>query len=480
VTETIQAGSLNGQATGAPTPAELAEEVERDQGFPQAHDHWARKHAAGPAFAAKFKHVPGIGWCQWDGMIWAVNSGEDHDNEILRQHMDAVQGMYHSDLPHIPETQRPGMLRALVSAANVPFAKNTLKAMAAMPVFHVDASAFDADTSILVTPKGVVNCESPWPLLPHDSSRLVMRCTRGSLGPGKKEGTRWAQFMAEVFPDPEMCAFMRRLLGYIVFGHRNEHIFPIFTGDGGNGKSVMVEALGWAMGEYASTAPAELLLWSKNDRHSEEKMVLFGRRLVAASELPEGRRLNEALVKQITGSANMSARELYSKRITFTRTWVPTLDTNHMPLINGTEDAIWDRVLKIPFEQRFRGTDREEKGLVAKLQDDPDAVISWCGEGWRDYRENGGLRLPEAVKAATAQYREGQDTLGAFIAEALQSSIPSEPLSEVKERYVRHSGVLGMSSRKMRDLLEARGSQVRAGSRNVTTVHWWDCGWAPG
>jgi putative DNA primase/helicase len=237
----------------------------------------------------------------------------------------------------------------------------------------------------------------------------------------------------------------------------------------------MIEALGWAMGDYASTAPVELLLWSKNDRHSEEKMVLFGRRLVAASELPEGRRLNEAVVKTITGSENMSARELYSKRITFTRTWVPTLDTNHMPVINGTEDAIWDRVLKIPFEQRFRGTDREEKGLVQRLKDDPDAVRSWCAVGWADY-QSGGLRVPPAVKDATTMYRDSQDTLGAFIAESREGDSASEPLANAKDRYIKHSGLLGLSSRKMRDLLEARGVQVGTGSRRVTTVYWRD--WA--
>ena len=208
------------------------------QAYPQAHDHWARHHARSGVFAGKFKHVPGIGWCRWDGMVWAVNGGEEHDNEILREHMDAVQAMYHTDLLSVPASQRQGMVRALISAANVPFTRNTLKAMAAMPVFHTEASAFDADTSILVTPAGVVRSQAPWPVLPHDPSRLAMRCTRGSLNPELRHGTRWARFMQEVFPDAEMCAFMRRLLGYIVFGDRTEHIFPVFTGDGGNGKSV--------------------------------------------------------------------------------------------------------------------------------------------------------------------------------------------------------------------------------------------------
>ena len=135
----------------------------------------------------------------------------------------------------------------------------------------------------------------------------------------------------------------------------------------------MTDALVHALGDYASTASPDLLLWSRNDRHPTERMVLYGRRFVAASELPEGRRLNEALVKQITGSDRFRARYMFKDEIEFTRTWVATIDTNHKPRVDASDDAIWQRIIVIPFEQQFRGTGREEKGLLDTLKNDPDA-----------------------------------------------------------------------------------------------------------
>lgn len=441
---------------------ERGEQAPKRSAIPLAHDHWARIHAASDTFAGRYKHVPGIGWRRWDGISWA-----DGTNEVQREHFDAVESGYKM-IPKMPEELREKMVGALIRAANVPYAENVLKAMASMPLFHADPSAFDSDTSLVVTPAGVIDTAS-MSVLPHDSSRLVMCCTRGSWRPEAEDGTRWAKFIQQCFPDADMHDFMRRLLGYIVFGHRNEHIFPIFCGEGGNGKSVMIDTLVYAMGDYGGTAPSELLLWAKNDRHPEEKMVLYGKRLVAASELPEGRRLNEALVKQITGSGVMSAREMYSKRIEFSRTWVPTLDTNHLPLINGTEDAIWDRLLKIQFDQKFRGTPREEKGLTERLQRQPDDVISWCAAGWRDYQKRG-LDVPATVKSATSKYRSDSDTLSAWLAETREAGFKSELLKQARERYQGYSGLNRLTSQRFREMLEAKGVQVEPGAHNQNTV----------
>lgn len=464
--------------TGAPRPGHVCQacaderdrtmesQILRDQArgiIPDAHDHWARRHATDDDFRGRYKHVPGIGWRRWDGIGWA-----DGTNEILRQHFDAVKTAY-TEISARPNGERANMTRALIRAANVPFAEGTLKAMAAMPMFHADAGAFDSDPRILVTPAGVVNCDS-LARLPHSSARLVMRCTTGSHNPAREDGTRWAQFMSECFPDPAMCAFMRRLLGYIVFGDRERHLFPIFAGDGGNGKSVMVDTLVSALGDYASVASADLLLWTKNDKHPAEKMVLHGRRLVAASELPEGRRLNEALVKSITGSAQIRARHLYKSEISFPRTWVPTLDTNHKPRIDATDDAIWQRVILIEFTERFRGTPREEPGLTKRLCNSPDDVLSWCAAGWRDYQERGSLAYPKAVRDATKAYQADQDTLGAFLDDSRAAGFTYEEFSRTFIRYQNDSGVTGVSKRKFRKLLEERGLTVKAGAGNVLTV----------
>ncbi len=451
-------------SAGAARKARAKTETDKTHPVPTAHDHWARRHASDSNFSGAYKHVPGIGWHRWDGIVWTGGV-----NEILREHFDTVEGMYSDWLPGFTDAEtKKAAFKALVSAANMPVAECTLKAMAAMPEFHANAGAFDADHRILVTPDGVMASDS-MSLMKHAPERLVMRCTRGSWRKDKETGTRWAQFMREVFPTTDMHDFMRRLLGYIVFGHRDEHIFPIFAGPGGNGKSVMVDTLVYAMGDYASVASTDLILWSRNDRHPEEKMVLHGRRLVAASELPEGRRLNEALVKQITGSQEIRARHLYKSEISFPRTWVVTLDTNHVPRVDGTDEAIWQRIVLITFGQQFRGTEREEKGLGAKLRNNPDDVISWCATGWRDYCD-GGMRIPNQVHEETWKYRNDQDYIGQFVKESRDSGLVSEMLASATSRFC--GDFHDITARKLNKLLTDRGVNVGRGTGNVMVVRW--------
>lgn len=445
---------------------ELVEEAALDRVFPKAHDHWARLHANDTVrFRGRYKHVPGIGWRVWDGMTWT-----EGDRQVLREHFDAVEIAYQV-LPTLPPEKRKEYLNYLVKAANTPFAENTLKAMSAMDAFHANAGAFDADLGNLVTPDGVVDCRS-MVVLTHSSARLVMRATRGSWRKELEDGTRWSRFMREVHPDPAVYSFMQRLFGYIVFGNRDEHIFPILVGPGGNGKSVEIDTLVDAMGDYATTIATEVLLWTAHDRHPTERMALYGRRLVAASELPEGRRLNESLVKQLTGTATFKARKMRQDEIEFNRTWVPAIDTNHLPAIKGTEDAIWARAIIIPHEVSFRGTSREVKGLGTKLRAEPDAVISWCAAGWRNYCELGlGLAVPPKLREATMEYRATQDIMALWVQENQGSEGAKEiTAQEALTSYREFSGENWLGRNKFYDKLREAGVFVGRGNGNAMVV----------
>lgn len=59
-----------------------------------------------------------------------------------------------------------------------------------------------------------------------------------------------------------------------------------------------------------------------------------------------------------------------------------------------------------------------DKGLDEKLatQEEADGILSWCVDGALAYLELG-LDPPEAVRSATAGYREDQDVLAPFLSE---------------------------------------------------------------
>ena len=71
------------------------------------------------------------------------------------------------------------------------------------------------------------------------------------------------------------------------------------------------------------------------------------------TESREGQRINAGLVKQLTGGDSITTRTLREKPVTFKPTHKVMLLTNHKPHINAEDQAMWDRILLIPFEQRF-------------------------------------------------------------------------------------------------------------------------------
>jgi putative DNA primase/helicase len=121
-------------------------------------------------------------------------------------------------------------------------------------------------------------------------------------------------------------------------------------------------------------------------------------------------------VKAITGGDAITARALYRNPVTFEPTHTVWLSTNHQPRVPDDGAAIWDRLLLIPWPVRIAEEDRVA-GLAERLAAEQGPwVLRWAIDGAVDYLA-GGLAVPEAIRAATAGYREREDVFAAFLAE---------------------------------------------------------------
>jgi P4 family phage/plasmid primase-like protien len=177
----------------------------------------------------------------------------------------------------------------------------------------------------------------------------------------------------------------------------------------------LVELVQDVLGDYATTADTETVLAKRHQGVGNDVAALKGARFVSAAEVEQDRRLAESKVKSLTGNDTVTARFLYSEPFTFKPEFKLWLSTNNKPVIRGTDDAIWDRIRLIPFEQRFVG-DRRDPKLPEKLREESSGVLAWMVRGCAEWRREG-LGEPERVRAATEVYRAEQDTLAAFIEE---------------------------------------------------------------
>jgi putative DNA primase/helicase len=164
------------------------------------------------------------------------------------------------------------------------------------------------------------------------------------------------------------------------------------------------------MGDYGRTSDFATFLARDREGVRDDIAELRGARLVSAIEVSEGRRLSEAVIKQLTGGDTIRARFLYQEAFEFKPQFKLWLAANHKPVIRGTDRGLWRRVKLIPFTVEFP-KDRE---FPAKLHAEAVGVLAWAVRGCLDWQAEG-LGDPEEVRDATEEYRQQSDTMGLFI-----------------------------------------------------------------
>ena len=254
--------------------------------------------------------------------------------------------------------------------------------------------------------------------------------------------------------------FIQRLFGMALTGAVTEQVLPIFHGSGSNGKSTILNALIELLGpDYAIVAPPGLLMLGRGESHPTRQATLFGKRLVVDMETAEGAKLNEALVKQLTGSDKISARRMREDFWDFVPTHKLILCSNHMPEIKGTEHAIWRRIRLVPFNVTIPD-DEQDKDLPGKLKAESPGILAWCLRGCSNWRRDG-LTAPDDVVAATAEYRADQDLLGDFLVNectlSRHLSCRSSALYERYRRFTEGSGEQAVSLKAFGKTMTERG-----------------------
>ena len=281
-----------------------------------------------------------------------------------------------------------------------------------------------------------------------DNARQIINLKTGEIRPAKRsdyitkslnirevgqaaKAQRWLQFLFEVFGnDPELIGWLQRLCGYILTGSTKEQFFLFCYGLGANGKSVLLDILRFILGDYARAIASETLTDSKRAAGSASPDLadLIGARLALTTELEEGIALAESLIKALTGGDALSARKLYSAPTQFTPQFKIIMSGNHKPLIKGKDHGIWRRVRLLPFTRTFSEEERDPN-LSEKLRVEAPHILAWMVEGCLAWQEKGLADIPATIKSATADYKEDQDLIGAWLADCCQLSSQHESLS---------------------------------------------------
>ena len=255
------------------------------------------------------------------------------------------------------------------------------------------------------------------------------------------------EFLTRVQPDKEMRDFIQRWFGLGMTGLPLQRLV-FFYGGGANGKSVLVDIIARIFGNYAATARIESLTGTGRRGGGDatpDLIPLMGARAVRTSEPDEGQRLQEGLIKELTGGEPIQVRALHSDFVEVRPIFKLTMSGNHKPEIRGTDDGIWRRVMLVPFDVQIP-EDERDPDLVNKLWEERDGIFSWLVDGLCDFLE-GGLRPPDAVNEATRVYREESDPIGLFLTTCCvvtgdpADTIPSKMLGDAFSYHLIETGM---------------------------------------
>ena len=302
---------------------------------------------------------------------------------------------------------------------------------------------WDSNPYLLAVKNGIIELKTG-ELRTGQPQDYIRNCSKTEWKGLEEPAPRFEQFLQEIFNnDQSLIDFIQRLLGYSLTGLSVEHVFPVFYGaEGRNGKDTLLKLICKILGDnLAGPVSKEVLLSGMKNPGASAPFLfeLHNKRLVYADETSEGAVFDEGQIKMLSGGAPFQAKKLYQQPTTIHPQYLMIMTTNNKPKIDADDPAIWERILLVPFEQRFIESpqyDNEhpvDKFLDEKLEAEMSGVLAWLVRGCLEWQKRKSFDAPESVRYATDSYRDENDSIGKFIKDELL--LDDEQRTQVTKLY---------------------------------------------
>lgn len=405
-----------------------------------------------------FRYSPSLGWLVWDGTRWC----KDTERKLMQLAKNTAQSILIEAANEKDDTRRQALAKHAAKSEGWRALEAMIELAKSEPGVYVADASLDADLWALNVKNGTNNLKTG-KLRLHRREDLITKIAPVAYDPKAKAPT-FEKFVNRIFGgNKNLIEFVQRALGYSMTGMtREKALFYLYGVLGNNGKSTLVEAIADIFGDYAHKTRIETFMASpsRGAGPAPERIALRGSRFVRASEVPEGQRLDESFIKDVTGGIDkLYCRDLYKGGIEFRPELKLWVYGNHRPVMRGDDSALWNRVFLIPFDVSIP-LHEQDKNLPEKLAAERSGILNWLIAGCLAWQRKG-LAPPNEVRMATESYREEMDRIGQFIAECCKKVRGKKtPVADLYDAYAvwcKNSGVHPESKNKFSSRLEARG-----------------------
>jgi len=350
-------------------------------------------------------------WVVWNGKYWEMDEG---GVLIHEKGLEMVRNIYDELKKTADYRERMDIEKAAMMSESVRRRKAFVEAATWISALRTKTDELDSNPWLLNVKNGTINILSG-EFREHRQEDMITKIANVDYDP-KADCPMWKKFVREIMNyKSDIIKFVQTAAGWSLSGDISEQTMFILYGTGANGKSTFLNTIMYLLGDYAIATPTETFMKKSGDNYSNDVARLRSTRFVTTTEVEQGRRLSEPLIKKITGNDEMTARFLYGEFFNFKPTFKIFMATNHKPVIKGTDYGIWRRIKLIPFTERIP-EEKQDKHLELKLREEASGILNWLLEGIANWKQER-LRTPKAVLFATDEYREEMDVIGNFITE---------------------------------------------------------------
>jgi len=296
------------------------------------------------------------------------------------------------------------------------------------------------------------------------------------------------QFIDQLFPDESLKEYMWQHLASTLIGNNDNQTFNMYTGSGRNGKSKLVDLMSKTLGDYKATVPITLLTQKRNSigSTSSEIVQLMGVRYAVMQEPSKGEKINEGIMKEITGGDPIQGRALFKEAITFIPQFKLVVCTNTLLDIKSNDDGTWRRIRVCDFMSKFLENPYQDEEKFPKedypYQYEIDKHIDEKFDNWAPvlasmlvnitFEKMGSVTDCKIVMASSEQYREGQDYLAEFCKDKIKKVTGSkikktELVEEFRGWYTTNYGKGVPKARELYDHMDKKYGKYKSCWSNI-------------
>ena len=254
------------------------------------------------------------------------------------------------------------------------------------------------------------------------------------------------KFFAEIQTEDDMRTYILTFIAKALRGVPDSKLH-IWTGEGGNGKSAIIDLVSKMLGDYFGVTPVTLLTRKKaaSNAAAPELSDKFGVRLLVVQEPEHNDVVYVGQMKEITGRDRILARPLYGDAFYYVPQFTMVLTCNNLPYIPARDKGTWRRLRVAEFESEFVDENPTEPRQFLKDEDLQEDFPNWVAPlmwliitKYYPIYEKGvnGKKFkiyePEKVKVCTENYKNNSDVYAEFLSENTEKTDNSKDVESME------------------------------------------------